>query len=272
MAGELTTKDKTEWELMSAPGEWPSEWPAWVRDSLTKFEAVEPLMLQWIPVASRLWVAKLCFYIITEMCPTIAKADPAVSGPRVLGRAVGHQLELIQLLDESWEKAEKELEAIDAKLRQRLSPKAYARLLKRGQKYLADLEKLAQDLVAVTEKKLALCNEIQALAFLQPRVESAEFSIGLGEARASKIVGENCELIVGGVRMKLYLLLVAFWRFVEKFNSSLQLYKWSCLWLGKNQVGDIDSFQRLCRRYSIRLGVRGKRVSKRRMRLRKRTR
>jgi len=97
MAGELTAKDKIEWELMSAPGEWPAEWPAWVRDSFDKFEAVELPMFKWIPVASRLWVAKLCAYIISAMCPTIAKDDPSVSGARILGRAVGHQMECLQL-------------------------------------------------------------------------------------------------------------------------------------------------------------------------------
>jgi len=272
MAGELTAKDKVEWKIFSTPGEWPAAWPAWVRDSFKKFEAIEPLMLKWIPVASRLWVAKVCEYIIAEMCPTIANADPTVSGPRVLGRAIGHQLECLQLLDESWEKAGKELEEFDARLRQRMSPKAYARLIKRGQKYQADLENLAQDFDTLAEKKLALCNEIQALAQQQSRAESADFSIGLGEARASKVVGDNGELIVGGYHIKFYLLLVVFWRFVEKFNSTIELYKWSCNWLGKNEFGDIFSFQRLCRRYSIRLGVRGKRISKRRMRLRKRTR
>jgi len=131
MAGELTEKDKIEWELYSNPGEWPAEWPVWVVDSLKKFETIEPLMFKWIPVTSRLWVAKLCEYIISEMCPTIAKADPAVSGPRVLGRAVGHHLECLQLVKESLVKAAKELEEIDARLQQRLSPKAYARLLKK---------------------------------------------------------------------------------------------------------------------------------------------
>ena len=134
MAGELTAKDKVEWELYSNPGEWPAEWPAWVRDSLTKFEAIEHLMFKWIPVASRLWVAKLCTYIISEMCPTSAHADPKVSGPRVLGDAVGHQLECLQLLEESWEKAVKELEEIDNRLRQKLHPKVYARRVKKGER------------------------------------------------------------------------------------------------------------------------------------------
>ena len=272
MAGELTAKDKIEWELLSALGEWPAEWPSWVLDSLKKFEAIEPLMLQWIPVASRLWVAKLCSYIIAECCPTIASADPTVSGPRFLGRAVGHQLEMMQLLDESWEKAGTELDELNARLKKKLGPKVYARRLKHSEQYTRDLEQFANDLVELMEKKWALCQEIQALALTRPRAESAEFSIGLGEARTAKIVGETGELIVGGYRMKLYLLLVAFWRFVEKFNSSVQLYRWSCFWLGQAQVGDIFSFQRLCRRYSIRLGISGKRVSKRRMRLRKRTR
>ena len=272
MAGELTARDKVEWELLSAPGEWPAEWPTWVRDSLKKFEAIEPLMFKWIPVASRLWVAKLCTYIIAEFCPTIAQADPAVSGPRLLGRAVGHQLECLQLLEESWEKAKKEIEDIDERLRQKLHPKVYARLLKKSQRYTEDFEHFLTDFAKIADDKLTLCNEIQALAQQQPRAESADFSIGVGEARASEIVSNKGELIVGGYRMKLYLLLVAFWRFVEKFNSSVQLYRWSCIWLGQAQVGDIFTFQRLCRRYSIRLGVRGKRVSKRRMRRRKRTR
>ena len=272
MSGELTAKDKVEWELLSAPGEWPTEWPAWVRDSLTKFEAVEPLMLKWIPAASRLWVAKLCEYIISAMCPTIAKADPAESGPRVLGRAVGHQLECLQLVEESWGKAAQAINEIDERLRQKLNPKVYARLQKKGARYVQDFEKFLTDFETMANAKLTLCNEIQELAQQQSRTESAEFSIGLGEARAVKVVSENGELLIGGYRMKLYLLLVAYWRFVEKFNSSVQLYKWSCFWLGQEQVGDIFTFQRLCRRYSIRLGARGKRISKRRMRLRKRTR
>ena len=147
MAGELTAKDKVEWELFSASGEWPAEWPAWVVDSFKKFEAVEPLMFKWIPVESRLWVGKLCSRVIADFCPTIAHADPAVSGSRVLGRAIGHQLECIQMLDESWEKAGKALEEFDARLRQKLHPKVYARLLKRGERYTRDFENFATDLV-----------------------------------------------------------------------------------------------------------------------------
>ena len=262
MAGELTEKDKIEWERLSAPMQWPATWPAWVVESFTKFK--------WIPVASRFWVSKLCSFIIAESFPLIKQADSKVSGSRVLGRAVGQQLECLQVLEESWKKAEQTLAEIDARLQQRISPKTYARLQKKGQKYQADLEKLVQDFTAVAEKKLELCNAIQVLAQQQPRAESAEFSIGLGEARANPFAGENGELIVGGYRLKLYLLLLVFWRFVEKFNSSIELYHWSCRWLGKNAVGDIFTFQRLCRSHSIRLGVRGKRVSKRPMRRRKR--
>jgi len=124
----------------------------------------------------------------------------------------------------------------------------------------------------MADAKLTLCNEIQVLAQQKSRAESADFSIGLGEARAIKVVGDKGELIVGGYHMKLYLLLVAYWRFVEKFNSSVQLYWWSCRLFGQAAIGDISTFQRLCRRYSIRLGVRGKRISKRPIRRRKRTR
>jgi len=176
------------------------------------------------------------------------------------------------ILDESWEKAEKELEEIEERLRQKLKPIVYARLQKKGERYAKDIANFLIDFAKIADAKLTLCNEIKGLAATQLREESADFDIGLGEARANKVVGDNGELIVGGYQIKLYLLLLAYWRFVEQFNSSVQLYRWSCFWFGQAQIGDIFSFQRFCRRYSIRLGVRGKRVSKRRMRLRKRTR
>ncbi|MEI6083694.1 MAG: hypothetical protein WCS70_05270 [Verrucomicrobiota bacterium] len=272
MAGELTRKDKLEWELLSADGEWPSNWPSWVLESLKKMEVVELPLLKWIPVASRLWVCKIVMRIISESCPTIRKADDAVSGARFLGRAVGHQFECLQLLEGACERAGKEIDEHDARLRQKLSPKAYARLEKKGERYVRDLERLAEDFSAVAEKKMALCLEAQALASFQSREESADFAIGMGESRAVRIMNDSGEVLVGGYRMSLYVLLLIFWRLVERFQSSVQLYRWSCLLLGQAQVGDIYSFQRLCRTYSIRLGARGKRVSKRRMRRRKRMR
>lgn len=272
MAGELTPKDKVEWELLSTDMVWPSVWPVWVSDMLKRMEAVELPALHWIPVDSRLWVAKVCYRIIVSVCSTVAKPDPSISGACFLGRLVGHQLECIQLVDESWAKAEQQIEELNNRVRQKLSAKAYARLIKRGERYQRDFKKFLEVFAELKKKKMALCLEAQAVAARQPREESADFSIGLGEARGCPIVGKQGEPLIGGNRLKLYLLLLIFWRFVEKFNSSVELHRWCERWLGKNEVGEISSFHRLCRSYSIRLGARGKRVSKRRMRRRKRTR
>ena len=56
-------------QLELLPSEWPSSWPAWVREVVAKMDVAERQMYDWIPVQSREWVASMGVQIIRSAYP-----------------------------------------------------------------------------------------------------------------------------------------------------------------------------------------------------------
>jgi hypothetical protein len=269
---EPTEKEKQAGVTVLRGGCWPDDWPAWVRQIADEMAMAETLPLDVIPFASRTWVGKMAEQVV---CPALlgsSSVDTDGPGARVVGRIFGHQLEIMHTMPLLAEKAAKVLDEFDAKLRAKLNPKTYARLIRSSAKYAKGYEKMEEVLESTLERKFEITQRGMCTACEQPITESADFFKGVSEALQHRIYNDEGNFQIGGTRYQLYGLLFMWWRLVEDFKNSVQLYKWCCVMLGQGNVGDLATFQRLCRRNDIRLGARGKPLSKRKMRRRNRQR
>jgi len=269
---EIDNQGKQDGAIAACGEVWPQDWPVWVREIAEEMASAETLPLDVIPFASRKWVGKMAEQVF---CPAIlgpGSIDFAEPGARVVGRIVGHHLELMHTLPLLAEKAVKALEEFDGKLRSKLNPKTYARLMKAGAKYEKGWEKIEEVFESTAERKCEIMERAMSTACAQPLEELADYFRGVAEALENRTFNEEGNFQVGGTRYQLYALLLVWWRLVEDFKNSVQLYKFCCLLLGQAKVGDLATFQRLCRRNEIRLGARGKPLSKRKMRRRNRRR
>lgn len=272
MVEESVNPEKLDSELNSRGTQWPDDWPAWVRQIADEMARAETLPLDVIPFVSRKWVARMAEQVFLPALLGPGGMDLKEPGARIVGRIIGHQLEVIQTLPMLGEKALKAMEEFDKKLQSKLNAKSYARLLKATAKYTKGEEKLLEVLEGTLERKCEIMKRAMSAACEQPINESAEFFRGVSEALENRIFSEEGKFQIGGTRYQLYALLLMWWRLVEDFKTSSQLYMWCCVLLGQASVGDLATFQRLCRRNEIRLGARGKPLSKRKMRRRKKLR
>ena len=272
MVEETVNLVKQDHDVTSRHVEWPDGWPVWVRKVGEEMAAAETLALDVIPFVSRMWVAKMAEQVV---CPALlgpGGIELKEPGARIVGRIVGHHLELMHTLPVLEEKAFKAMEELDEKLRSKLNAKAYARLIKSGAKYAKGMEQISEALESTLERKGEIIERAMSMACEQPISESADFFRGVSEALDDRIFNEEGKFQIGGTRYQLYSLLLMWWRLVEDFKTSSQLYRWCCVMLRQPNVGDLATFQRLCRRNDIRLGARGKPLKKRKMRKRNRQR
>lgn len=269
---ESVSLEKPDSEVNSRHTEWPDDWPAWVRQIADEMAKAETLPLDVIPFVSRKWVARMAEQVFVPALLGPGAIDSEEPGARIVGRIIGHQIELIQTLPMLGEKSLKAMEEFDEKLRAKLNAKAYARLLKSTAKYTKGEEKIIEALEGTLERKCEAMKRAMSAACEQPINESGEYFRGVSEALENRIFNEEGKFQIGGTRYQLYSLLLTWWRLVEDFKNSSQLYNWCCVLLGQANVGDLATFQRLCRRNEIRLGARGKPLKKRKMRKRNRQR
>ena len=244
---------------------WPATWPSWVIQSLDELQVAESAMKdELLPHHAPEWAWRVLGELVKIANPTIRVANIGESGPRFLGRVVGHLEWLLKSdngIQKAYESVDEAFERFDTELRKKLSKKAYARFLAEGEKYQPDVDRFLTAAGKVLETKSVLIGSVKLLADQQPFQENQDFYDGYGHALNVEVIEDD-----GHFRNEkltsttnIYCLLLMFWRYViNRIPSIFLLHVWLCRVLGSKQVGEIGRVKMICHRLRITLGPRGR--------------
>ena len=241
----------------------PREWPSWVEDSLNAMGATETNMVaSCLPKSAPPWTWTIAANFVLMMHPTVTVADFSDSGPRLLGKMVGH-FEWLALsengIKKQLERFVEECIRTDELLRRKISKKAFARMMKRYGKYGEDFARFFDGLGSAIEAKAKAVEKIIALAEEQSFSDKVAFNEGRVAAETMDLIDDNGGLLVGKSTSPVYFLLLCYWRFITcEINDTTQLHNWMTVLLGQNAAGSPDRFRMLCYRLGVKLKPRGR--------------
>jgi hypothetical protein len=261
--------------MMSAAKErdYPSTWPAWVITIDKELEAAEETGGIEIEVPGQpKWVLLIRIELGKLFVPTVRKTDYLDNGPRFIGKVLGHQRKLLKGENGLARQLDRGADAVDRlleEIQRRLNKKAYARFLKKAEKWQAKFEpdslRMIERLETMVKQKVRVINRGLKLSIEQSEVEHKDFQRGYFEALDRELYDDQGHLLhekLSSTTM-IYHLMATYWRWVRQLPSIPALHRWLCAVLGASQVGDVSRVKGICRRFGVHLAPRGRPRKKR---------
>lgn len=250
-------------QIKLGPDGLPLSWPQWCRDFSAKMERVESLADRWDPSLGPAWVQNILDQLIKVGLPTLEKTTWREPGPRIIGRMVGHELNLTGVLPAQLAVAEQALGGLKAAIENKLEGEKLREFRCSCKEAAREARKFAEVFVAIRERKDKLIKGVMETAGQRPNHEAKEFFKGVSEAQERPTYNAEGGLTAANSSFPVYMWLVLNWKAVARFKTVPELHRWVVVWLGPAIVPDLESFKRMCRRHKIKLAPPGRPKKKR---------